>query len=458
MGFACAPQILGLVRGEPKPNAKHRANGRAIFAEMGEERISTSDTFDKSRSHMNEYEFLDGLSSSGFQCWDYVEERANNYKVKALNKKKEPVERALRGDAVVGFAVIMNPPEEVCVSWTDDDYEKFYNDTWDYLEQKEPRIFRRENIVIDAEHYDEGYNQEGKSRHMHIGGEARDEDGKYCGNLIDAKLLSEINKEYPSFMRAHGWDMDDLDCTDWDRYKTDKEYREERKAKSKKNGLSVNKHLKQKGAEQRIAQENALRELEIAQAEALAQERDELHLETQQEYQDCNEELDAERADVWLEHKQNERDRKQIENDMARVRMGQKQIISDREKLDDEIKQSAKLYSEANEMFYFVEDAKKKVKSLLASTEQFTSDRMSRMEQFMSGFSKDGRTLLQMFQAKEEREKSSRFQALDEISSQSRNAVGSFDILKLPPKARNKFWAELKKLENEPEKDNGMER
>ena len=206
-------------------------------------------------------------------------------------------------------------------------------------------------------------------------------------------------------------------------------------------------------------QESALHELEIAQAEALAQERDELHLNAQQEYQDCHEELDAERADVWLEHKQNERDRKQIENDMARVRMGQKQIISDREKLDDEIKQSAKLYSEANEMFYFVEDAKKKVKSLLASTEQFTSDRMSRMEQFMSGLQgKDGRTVLEMFRAKEEREKSSRFQALDEISSQSRNAVGSFDILKLPPKARNKFWAELKKLENEPEKDNGMER
>lgn len=34
MSFKCAPQIIGLVRGEPKPGQKHRANGRAIVAEM----------------------------------------------------------------------------------------------------------------------------------------------------------------------------------------------------------------------------------------------------------------------------------------------------------------------------------------------------------------------------------------------------------------------------------------
>lgn len=249
MGWTATPQILGLVRGEPKAGQKHRANGKAIVGEIGNERITTSATFDETRSYLNKYEYREGLSSSGFQCWDYMEDRANSYTTHIKMKNGREVDRRLKSDAVVGYAIIFNPPEEVCVDWTDEQYSKFFEDSWEFMKQKEPRLFRDENIVLDAIHYDEGVDKAGRSKHKHIAGEARDKDGRYCGTLIDAKMLAEINKEYPKFMREHGWDMDDLDCTDWDKYKTDENYKAERKAKWKKSGNSVNKYLKQKSAD-----------------------------------------------------------------------------------------------------------------------------------------------------------------------------------------------------------------
>ena len=35
MGWKCAPQVMGLVRGEPKQGQKHRANIRKIAMEVG---------------------------------------------------------------------------------------------------------------------------------------------------------------------------------------------------------------------------------------------------------------------------------------------------------------------------------------------------------------------------------------------------------------------------------------
>ena len=56
MGWKCAPQVMGLVRGEPQAGQKHRANGRRIAMEAGYERASLSDTLDRTRSNLNEYE------------------------------------------------------------------------------------------------------------------------------------------------------------------------------------------------------------------------------------------------------------------------------------------------------------------------------------------------------------------------------------------------------------------
>lgn len=245
MSFKCAPQIIGLVRGEPKPGQKHRANGRAIVAEMGSERISASETLDRTLSPKNIYE---GDTPSGLTTWDTMEQKANEYKTTFTDKNGREHSRSLKSDAVVGFAVIFNPPYEECKDWTDEQYQKFYDDSWEILCEIEPRVFSDKNIRLKAEHWDEGVKDDsGKfDRHQHRAGEALDENEKYCGTLIDAKLLATINKKYPKMMREKGWDMEDLDTTDWDKYKTDDEYKAERKAKRKQSGKSVNKYIKDK--------------------------------------------------------------------------------------------------------------------------------------------------------------------------------------------------------------------
>ena len=265
MGWKAAIQMIGLVRGNPKPRQKHRANGKAVLCEMGKERISKSDVLDRNRSYMNIYK---GVSDSGFDCWRYLKNRANNYKLAGKTKNGKDFEYSLRKDAVIGCALIFNPPEAVCCDWDVETYQKFYSDSWDFLKQEEPRLFRDENIVLDAEHSDEGMNEDGKSKHLHRAIEARDKDGRYCGNLINARLLAIINKKYPAYMREHGWNMDDLDVTNWDRYKTDSEYRAERKQKAKENGLSVNRYGKKMSA--REAKKQALERVRFVEdAEAL---------------------------------------------------------------------------------------------------------------------------------------------------------------------------------------------
>lgn len=250
MGWKCAPQVMGLVRGEPKQGQKHRANIRKIAMEAGYERASRSDTLDRSRSSQNQY---DGYRS-GSKFADDMEQEAAEYRVKVNGKTKDsqPIvrEKGLPHNAVIGWAVIYNPPAEVCADWTDADYAKFHRDCRDCMAAIEPRLFRAENIRMSAEHYDEGVPPESASgkidRHFHDLGISKDADGHYCGNLIDAKLLIRINERFPALMRERGWDMDDLDRTDFERAKTDKEYASERNAKRRKSGLSVNKHLSRK--------------------------------------------------------------------------------------------------------------------------------------------------------------------------------------------------------------------
>ncbi len=253
MGYKCTPQLTGLVRGEPKPGSKHRANGRKITEEAGNERYSKSETLDRTRSINNDYEGY----KSGSKCWDEMEEEATNYKVKGKTKNGKNYERGLRSDAVIGYAVIFNPPADMTEGWTQDDYKRFYRDSWDTMNQIEPRLFCGENIKMKAVHRDEGLmdNNGEYGEHMHVIGTAKD-NGKYCGNIIDASLYVRINENYPKMMRAKGWDLDDLDTTDFSRMGKDEngrvkdpEYRAERNAKRKLAGRSVNQYRADKARE-----------------------------------------------------------------------------------------------------------------------------------------------------------------------------------------------------------------
>ena len=105
MGYKCTPQIIGLVRGEPKPGAKHRAPCLKICEEAGNERYSKSVTLDRTRSKYNVYEGF----RSGEKCCASMEAEAAEYRVRGKTKDGKDYERGLRADAVIGFAVIFNP-------------------------------------------------------------------------------------------------------------------------------------------------------------------------------------------------------------------------------------------------------------------------------------------------------------------------------------------------------------
>jgi DNA repair exonuclease SbcCD ATPase subunit len=94
---------------------------------------------------------------------------------------------------------------------------------------------------------------------MHVVYDAIDENGRYCGNRLDAKFLSDFNKSYPKMMRSKGWEMDDMDTTDWERYKTDPTYKAERDAKRRSQGKSVNQHIRNRVVKNFIMSEELLK-------------------------------------------------------------------------------------------------------------------------------------------------------------------------------------------------------
>lgn len=323
MGWKCTPQLIGLVRGTPSKSAKHRANIRAILSEMGTERISKSDTLDRSRSNLNVYTGYE----SGFACADAMTAAADGYKIQCTGKGGCKAERSLRSDAVIGCAVIFNPPADICKDWTDEQYAKFYRDSADALREVCPEIFRDENLKMTAEHFDEGTGDGNIVRHLHTVYECRDETGKYCGNKIDAKRLVTINQTYPAFMRSRGWtDMDDLDCTDWQRAKTDEAYRTERNSKRSRSGRSVNDYLASK-LRTKISEADAmLDDMKDITQQAADRER-EYHSakhkveEDEKQVTDMQDELAAYRAELDQQHDELEADqlqqaavRKQLED------------------------------------------------------------------------------------------------------------------------------------------------
>lgn len=281
MGFKCAPQLLGLTIGEPptKTNSKtgkkyknrHRANGAAIAKEMFGERASRSETLDRSRSHLNEYEGF----TSGEDCWADMLNDVAEYKMPVKLKNGQTAYRKLGGrqleELVPGWSVILNPPPEMTVGWTDDDYDRFDADGMEVLAEICP-IFKPKNYKGKAIHRDEGREDiNGEfGRHTHWIGNCWDDEGRYCGSVINGLLYDEINRRFPEMMRAKGWDLDDLDVTDWERMKEDDEYRAEREQKRKTKGRSVNQVIE----DDRNAARNAKLEAQQLKDEAQA-EKDE---------------------------------------------------------------------------------------------------------------------------------------------------------------------------------------
>ncbi len=293
MGWKCVPQIKGLTRSK-SPKGKSRANGKRMAEEMGKERYSRSTTLDRSRSDLNEYRGYE----SGAECWQAICDEADGYRVKGKTKNGKDFERnPVKGDnAVIGFAIVINPPSDVVVNWTPDQYEQFNEDMLDCLEEIEPRVFGRQNYRMGADHYDEGcYN--GKDPHRHYLGVPKDADGHYTGKYIDSLLKRRICENLPRMMRDKGWkDMDDLNLTDWNKFDHDEDYRQERINYWQDYGNRVNKYIDSKHAEQQASLDNRADVIEqtVTDLNAKIDEYNTERAEFKQERADLN----AEKADV----------------------------------------------------------------------------------------------------------------------------------------------------------------
>lgn len=216
MGFKCLPQIMGLTRQSAAAAMKkdNRGGLKEIIEEFLETRYSKSEVLDRARSKLNEYfrynDFNANMSASEIVSEIEFEVARHRTKVKTKNGTAE---RAIRKDAVVGWAVIINPPDEIKKDWTPEQNEQFYKDSMEYMAQLN-EMFRSDNYICGAVHWDEGdpdliaegYNLS----HYHCAGYAKDENGEFtCGNEIDFMMKDRINREYAAFMRSRGWDVDD---------------------------------------------------------------------------------------------------------------------------------------------------------------------------------------------------------------------------------------------------------
>ncbi len=326
MSFQCAPQIMGLVRGEPKPGAKHRANGGKILREAGEERHSKTNHLDRTLSHLNEYTGF----SSGDECWADMEARAGAYRQKVKGKTKTGEEttreKGLRKDAVIGWAVIIHPADEATRDWSWDEFDRFDRDSMAALAEICPELFREANERMSATHKDE------VGKHRHHFGDCIAEDGSYCGNRIDAKLLIKINEQFPRKMRERGWPIAEMDTTDWERAKKDSAYAAERLAKRESQRLDTNAHVRREKdkaaqtmldeaeavlmdvrsieAETHDAREQALTEI----AAERGQIREEAMIEAQMLRQEAYIEAMQDVADSYIEYEERSRDFQQKED------------------------------------------------------------------------------------------------------------------------------------------------
>lgn len=268
MGYSVVPQMLRLTRDEPQ--GKHRANGLIILKEMLEERVTKSETFDRAFSYLNEY----GNGTLGSEAWDKLCEEANAYKIIGKTKRGEDFQRSLPQKSTIAIAVIYKLPEEYSAQLSVEENAKFYRDSEEVIAELYPMLFAKKNERYFAIHRDEGLvhadTKEDANEHEHKIYVPKDENGNYCGTLADSKMFANICKKYPRMMRERGWDFDDLDTTDWDRYKYDSDYRAERKQKAKENGLSVNKYGKKMSAKE--AKKQALERVKFVESvEALKQ-------------------------------------------------------------------------------------------------------------------------------------------------------------------------------------------
>ena len=216
---------------------KRKGNLKAVACEALEERYCSDVDYDPTKTEQNVYEGI----TSGEELTRVITEEAEAYS----EQQKANGKRALRKDAIIGFACIVKPSEDFIDSLSEEEKERFWEDS-NYVMRD---ILGDSNIKSRVRHKDEG------AEHEHYFGMPYTKDGRLCGKeFFSLKTYKRFNAEYPRRMRACGWDIDDCIVYDEEQAATDEGYkaRHIQSKKEKKHGLSSAKYKANKDRE-RIA-------------------------------------------------------------------------------------------------------------------------------------------------------------------------------------------------------------
>lgn len=187
---------------------KRSGNLGAVCAEAGPERAGRDPDIDRSRTHLNEYV---GYQSTGIGLAKQFEAEAREYSEASVAAGG----RKLRSDAKIGFAAIVKPPAEWIETLSPQEREKFFRDSDEIMYDLMGHDSQgRSNIRATALHRDE------VGEHKHYFGMPYTADGRLCAkDVINLKLFSRFNREYPERMQAKGWDIESCAVYDPDAVK-----------------------------------------------------------------------------------------------------------------------------------------------------------------------------------------------------------------------------------------------
>lgn len=169
-------------------------------------------------------------------------EELMEYSRQHCEKLRDKSGRKLRADAVVMCGTIFKPPAVFINALSEEARKKFFDDCEEYF----AGVVGKENIKSTVLHKDE------RAEHLHIFWEPMTADGRLCAKEVhNLKFFSEINHNFPAFMRERGWDIDDCECYDYAQENYEKELKKTQEQleaeyqRQHKNGLSSMEYKKQ---------------------------------------------------------------------------------------------------------------------------------------------------------------------------------------------------------------------
>lgn len=165
---------------------KHAGSAYHVACEALSERYSTDPDIQRDLTQNNIYEGF----RSGKELFKYWRDEKDNHKFIDKNGK----EKKARSDISIGFACIVKPPAEWIESLSEDDRQRFLEDSDECMKS----ILENAGFHVDARvtHNDE------VGTHDHY---LCHDPAYQMSSKVGLKLFKDFNKTYPQMMRERGW-------------------------------------------------------------------------------------------------------------------------------------------------------------------------------------------------------------------------------------------------------------